>query len=210
LKTPKFEHIDGTLCIMLEQPIPLTKDETFPCVVKRKTINDDCIMHIIKKITAYGNIIDCNEYKCLAPQYESYEILGYPVQEGSKEWALWSLQQGNKIYNVILGIGDIFHWNIEYQCPECKQRLFLDRQFYDDFMLSGLATGWQLYEPKPQPSEVIVHISLSGTVKPCNDGEEPWAFVLRTKKDAVIIPFAMLDPDTRSLVEKLLKVQEKE
>jgi hypothetical protein len=57
---------------------------------------------------------------------------------------------------------------------------------------------------KLDPSEVVIHIGcLKGTVAQCGDKEEE-VFALRTKNNAAIIPVAMLDAPTRSLVEKLL------
>ena len=96
----RFEHINGTLCIMLEKPEPLTKDAKFPCVVR--LIQDDSLigMHtleyqsmrqrdiIITALDRYGKVV--SDGKILyndAWQGSWFEILGYPVVDGSKEWA---------------------------------------------------------------------------------------------------------------------------
>lgn len=61
---------------------------------------------------------------------------------------------------------------------------------------------------KLAPSEVIVKIGcLEGTVSQCGDKEEE-VFALHTKKNAAVIPVAMLDSDTAALVKALLKAQE--
>jgi len=56
---------------------------------------------------------------------------------------------------------------------------------------------------------VVVAIGCrKGTVSQCGDMEEE-VFALHTKNNAAVITLAMLDTCSRSLVEKLLKAQEK-
>ena len=62
-------------------------------------------------------------------------------------------------------------------------------------------------ERKLSPSEVVVHIGcLSGTVRQCGD-EEEGVFALHAKNNAAVIPFAMLDEPTLTLVNELLEKQ---
>jgi hypothetical protein len=143
---PCFETINGTLCIMMDKPEPLTKDAKFPCLVR--LIQDDSPMGRMNKraypidrispfiavdleqsgeISAIGNV---NTHL----EHESHEIIGYPVEEGSAEWAWHHLTElGNKV------------WHPAEQSMETTA-LTLDR-----FVSCHAKTGWKLYEPEPKP-----------------------------------------------------------
>ena len=105
MNTPKFETIENQLCIMLEQPIPLAKDSKFPCVVR--LIQDDSPIgklnkyeiHILGKKTIIAvefseNGVVRADDRYFYEHYTRYEILGYPVAEGSAEWAVWQMMHG--------------------------------------------------------------------------------------------------------------------
>lgn len=105
----KFETINGQLCRMVE-PEPLTDKSQFPCVVR--LIQDDSPMgrankmhgftsiclqntYLAESVTNYSMLT--NDYKPPIDCYAYYEIIGYPVVEGSKEWALYQMMQGKKV-----------------------------------------------------------------------------------------------------------------
>lgn len=81
--------------------------------------------------------------------YECYEIIGYPVEEGSEEWALWAMMDENKVINSngivpftltndrIVRIDDSVSWDVGHWL-----------RIFDD------TTGWQIYEPKPEPEPI--------------------------------------------------------
>jgi hypothetical protein len=152
----KFETINGTLCRMVE-PTPLQLDSPMPCVVryiqgsspmgrylKRKYA---MVINTVAKVSRIG--ADGRAYssdKSFVEEVEVLEIIGYPVVDGSAEWALWQMKQGHEIINSngtipfchhegrILRCGDDISWDIDYWL-----------RIYDDMR------GWQLYEEKPQP-----------------------------------------------------------
>jgi len=157
---PRFETINGNICMMLEKPIPLTKDAKFPCVVRliqddspmgryNNRLTDKCLLPFI--CVGIDNNGDMERMEN-APRFshECYELLGYPVAEGSAEWAVWQMMQGKQI---VLGNGSVKHSHIRYMknhavfCTSCGQ-LTLD---INDWLLSAEKSGWQLYEPKPEP-----------------------------------------------------------
>jgi hypothetical protein len=155
---PRFETINGNLYMMLEKPIPLTKDAKFPCVVRliqddspmgryNNRLTDKCLLPFI--CVGIDNNGDMERMEN-APRFshECYELLGYPVAEGSAEWAVWQMMHGKQI---VLGNGSVKHDHIRsikdnaVFCSACGQ-LTLD---INDWLLSAEISGWQLYEPKP-------------------------------------------------------------
>lgn len=261
---PRLETINGKLCIMLEKPIPLTKEAKFPCIVR--LIQDDSPMgrynkwnweglteltHIRELIGLPDDTIPCIE--CDDDEHIShYEILGYPVEEGSHWWALYHMQSGNAVCHTKAP-------SIKYSMPTHYVKRKVRENCTDDMSiqvwLSGAdKDGWQLYkEPEPQykvgdwvtdgvikgkitsltddlawvktefyeyrmslrnltpisPSEVVIDFgSFSGWIKRASNYNievysrgNCWLANLR---------FDMLDTQTRSLVEDLLKAQEEE
>lgn len=109
---PHFEHIDGTLCIMTE-PVPLTPEAQFPCVVR--LIQDDSPMgrlnrHYkpdteLEKYAIVSRLSDDGKLSIIGDKWNGYhifnhEILGYPVDDGSAEWALYQMMNGLKVKNT--------------------------------------------------------------------------------------------------------------
>jgi len=147
----KFETINGTLCIMTE-PVPLTAEAKVPCVVQfnpsdHRTINfRNRKPFILHNINNEGYV----HYElAYAAHYSLFEILGYPVVEGSKEWALYQMMQGESI-------------SINDQPARCL-KLSGDRiqdsnkdghwegKSGNEFLSYAASTGWQIHEPKPEP-----------------------------------------------------------
>ena len=107
---PRFEEHEGQLFRMLDKPVPLTADAEMPCLVR--LIQDDSqmgkynqdmncfdvigkMLYITQKIKEnpfYSNTLHAygktsrSQDSCIASIHQ-LEIIGYPVVEGSKEWA---------------------------------------------------------------------------------------------------------------------------
>jgi hypothetical protein len=156
----EFKKHDGMLFKMLDEPVPLTPDAEIPCLVrfrmpfskrfrgKHEGVAFFC--DAIKKNPLYGNRLYAYETRrvgCIAEPRE-LEIIGYPVADGSKEWALYQMMQGeavtffdqpNRILRLVNGyiqdsISDGF-WN---------------RRSGNEFLSYASSPGWQIYEePKP-------------------------------------------------------------
>jgi hypothetical protein len=167
----KYETINGTLCRMVE-PEPLTPEANFPCVVR--LIQDDSPMGKLNKKQVdyyYGVALKL----CLRPvlvksiddgskfdtpwEYCRYEIIGYPVADGSLEWALYQIRSGKKVvkegggkrYGSPVYENRLFYLNGS-GCLVTKNAIGLIDPCSEEEFLSLDETGWQLYtEPKPEP-----------------------------------------------------------
>jgi hypothetical protein len=105
----KFETINGTLCRMVE-PTPLQPDSPMPCVVryiqdcspmgrymKRKYAMVINTVAIVSRIGTDGRAYSSD--KIFVEEVEVLEIIGYPVVDGSAEWALYQMQNGKTVCN---------------------------------------------------------------------------------------------------------------
>ena len=174
----KFEEHEGQLFRMLEKPVPLAPDSKLPCLVR--LIQDDSPMGRFNKMHSFtGNILQntylaqrvtdyskhANDGKMPINCYAHYEIIGYPVEEGSAEWALWAMMDGKKVWSFdvidIIGEGYVamgkwesseviaFHFvntDTNYECN--------DFMSIDEFLSKHRSSGWQIYKehaPEPKP-----------------------------------------------------------
>jgi hypothetical protein len=78
------------------------------------------------------------------------EIIAEPVKEGSKEWALWLMMQGNYVIHEGLNPCNIYCGMVTWlDSPESKH---LTMQSLDKWLLyCPFNNGWQLYGPQPKP-----------------------------------------------------------
>ena len=159
----RFEQINGQLCRMVE-PTPLTPESNFPCVVrlvndksKRGGYNRWTHRHLLKCV----DIIECVSAKWYMPvtsrlggiNIEVIEIIGYPVADGSADWALYQMMQGMDIFNMSYHGGDARF------CIRNGRIMQTDRNSWADycdvsssfFPPAGIKDGWQLYEPEAEP-----------------------------------------------------------
>lgn len=162
---PRFEEHEGQLFRMLEEPVPLTQDSEMPCLcgyIKDKSlageynrrmrnaskiIDRKVIITEIRSSAAYDHELRFGFAKssCEA-RYEQLEIIGYPVADGSAEWALWAMMEENKVINSnstvpftltddrIVRIDDSVSWDVGHWL-----------RIFDD------TTGWQIYTEPEHP-----------------------------------------------------------
>lgn len=160
----KFETINNRLCRMVE-PEPLTPEANFPCVVR--LIQDDSPMGrynlklrnialeplvvtgIAKDIGVVTHLVPRPHFSC-----ECYEIIGYPVEEGSAEWALYSAMNGKSFVHK-----DDKQCRIFTMFSEMELRVsdgegeIVEYVEIDRFLNDAAKDGWQLYEePQPEPA----------------------------------------------------------
>ena len=150
----KFETINGQLCRMVE-PEPLMLEATFPCLVVmvqrdkygRITMPRE-IMTIVTgvskcRILCDGKVLDSNYW-----HYSWFEIIGYPVVEGSEDWALYQMMQG-KIVCAAFGKGKYFYKD---------DRVFIENRSYDPMLWISLqkdiGVTWRIHEPEPKESPI--------------------------------------------------------
>jgi hypothetical protein len=156
----KYETINGKLCRMVE-PEPLTPDSPMPCIAR--IVQDDtamgkynrsrcCAEALVKKhlITdvSYGGFVLIESGKVYASECWQYEIIGYPVEEGSHWWALWQAENGKSFEHKTAHHCRIFTMFSETELRVTNEEgevvEFVD---IDRFLSEGAKDGWQLYEP---------------------------------------------------------------
>lgn len=128
MKDIKFEIIDGTLCRMVE-PKPLTPEATFPCMVNKISRTSPLVAVGLETSGEIATIGDVNTHI----KYDSCEVIGYPVEDGSAEWA-WQMLNllGLPIYHPSEGV-------LTIPIPYSSER----------FAHCYAKTGWKIHEPEP-------------------------------------------------------------
>lgn len=170
----KFEEHDGKLFRMLEEPTPLTPDAEMPCLVR--LIQDDSPMGRHNKF-AFSPLMKNNNpiiidsikenavsiaFNHMVLHYYNFEILGYPVAEGSAEWAWYQMMQGEKIRYAGMILQGFYA--IKKGCDYCafydnewKEVDINTRRTYREFIEYAKAFpgyGWRILKeheyPKPE------------------------------------------------------------
>jgi hypothetical protein len=157
-----FKEHDGLIFKMLEEPVPLTEDTNMPCLVrfrmpfserfrgKHEGVAFFC--DAIKKNPLYGNRLYAFETRkdgCIAEPRE-LEIIGYPVEEGSAEWALYQMMKGEKICHY-KSPSIMYCENAGYIRREVRYNC-VDHMSVSVWLNGADNTGWQIYhEPKEKP-----------------------------------------------------------
>jgi len=169
-----FKEIDGVLYRMLEEPTPLTLDAQFPCLVR--LIQDDSPMgrnnrycfvscleqtYEIKQLT--GEDVKIENGLILA-HHTRFEIIGYPVADGSHYWALYQMMQGKLVCNPELAKAkaDITgekqsRYNLKWHRISHNCFAIVNGHYAilsaEEWVELSYHTGWTLYEPE-EPAEV--------------------------------------------------------
>jgi hypothetical protein len=158
----KFEEHEGKLFRMLDKPVPLTKDAKMPCLIR--LIQDDSPMGranmLLNRTTRFLDMtytaISVGYYSVESATHELptcchavYEIIGYPVADGSEEWALYQMIQGETVCQK--NSRTKRHYDAGYvRCPyrdNLEHFLTADEflKYFDGTM------DWQIYkEPEPE------------------------------------------------------------
>lgn len=147
----KFQTINNTLCRMVE-PEPLTDKVKFPVVVeifgKQHILQDKYQGFIPVVFGATYMDMSLNQAPFLC--YLAAQIIGYPVVDGSAEWALYQMMQGK---DIIHGAAKSFRRLDTFSETEIRvsdaEGEVLQIVSFDKFLAEASPTGWQLYEPKP-------------------------------------------------------------
>ena len=217
----KFEEHEGKLFRMLDKPVPLTKDAKMPCLIR--LIQDDSPMGranmLLNRTARFLDMtytaISVGYYSVESATHELptcchavYEIIGYPVADGSEEWALYQMIQGETVCQK--NSRTKRHYDAGY--VRCLNRDNLEHFLTADEFLKYFdgTMDWQIYK---EPKEVVVEIGcLSGTVRPVStNGIHIWFHLIGVDdKTIATIRISCLDAPTRELVESLLEAQEEE
>ena len=166
----KFEEHEGQLFRMLEEPVPLTADAKMPCIIV--PIQDDSPMgKYVKQCWGHNEIFMRGKYTICGINADMvkvgflretplsihmFEIIGTFVKEGSADWALYQMMQGNKVRNRDWDGG--LHEKSLLYCQLIGETIkhnegcsALDVCLSDWEAPYIKNTGWQIYkEPKPE------------------------------------------------------------
>ena len=167
----QFKDINGQLCRMLEKPVPLTPEAKFPCAVRLiqdsspiGKLNEYEIRRLGKKtiiaVEFSENGVVRADDRYFYEHYTRYEIIGYPVADGSAEWALWQVQQGKKVCKPTLaaekatrlGSYEVEQFNTFWYIvgdAVVEGKSNYGTVSVSSWIAAASSTGWQLYEPKP-------------------------------------------------------------
>lgn len=155
-----FKEQDGMLFKMLDKPVPLTDDTKLPVLVQ--LIQDDSRLGILNKLLHEGCYHEkylctsCNHHVChilingeeYDDFYPKYEIIGYPVEEGSKDWALHQMTQGEKVCHK--KSPSIMYCKRDSKIMREVRCGCVDFMSIDAWLNGADKSGWQIYEePKP-------------------------------------------------------------
>ena len=152
----KFEEHEGKLFRMLEEPVPLTTDAKLPCLVR--LIQDDSRMGMFNRDTKPSRLSDfylaarivsnnivVDEF--MESDYNRFEIIGYPVEEGSAEWMIYQAMQGRK--GIHPDITRPVHYDGECMTMDGDEKSI---RMAPSLFISSYPSGWQIYkEPEPKP-----------------------------------------------------------
>lgn len=166
----KFEEHDGLIFKMLEEHeiVPLKENDANVLVrfITHGVIGEYVMEHwldcnqknvpiYVENVDSDGDVTVCiengNEHHCCP--FPMFEIIGYPVADGSKEWALYQMMQGKMVCHET----SPWDWYRMYSDHAIQNRTvgYMDR--VSAWLESTVQSGWQIYtEPKPE-SENIIH-----------------------------------------------------
>lgn len=198
----KFEEHDGKLFRMLDKPTPLTPDAKMPCLVR--LIQDDSPMGRHNKF-AFSPLIKNNNpiiidsikenavsiaFNHMVFHYSNFEIIGYPVADGSKEWALYQMMQGEMVRHKSYFMPNT-HCAMNEKCqiiifttPSsmidggdviCHANDWLTSRQVDTMI--DERTGWQIYVEPEQPKPLLADARVGDL---CKHRNGDWSQIIDT------------------------------
>ena len=162
---PQFEIHEGQLFRMLEEHeiVPLTPDAEMPCLIR--LIQDDSRMgmfnrdtkpsrlsdlYLVARIVSNNIIVD----GFMESDYHRFEIIGYPVADGSAEWALYQMMQGKMVCHKT----SRWDWYRMYNDHAIQNRTAGCMPRVSAWLESTVQSGWQIYrEPKEEQQHAKEH-----------------------------------------------------
>ncbi len=203
----KFEEHDGLIFKMLDKPVPLTADAEMPCLVR--LIQDDSPMGRLNKrnydeslnkiecATGYNKMLKM-PFNNMPFAIEKFEIIGYPVTDGSKEWALYRLMQGDIVMGQYQG-DDVMVTSTSSGWHEVIRVVLYGKRrgmpiTDDDFLFHAEKDGWQIYhEPKPEQPKPKYQVGDWVEVKETATGEIEHHTVERINTFCPVSPEYLVD-----------------
>jgi len=233
--TPQFEEHNGKLFLMLDEPEPLRVDSEMPCLARLIQDDTDIGQHNIKVVstkTLYRNVVVYEQSNLYAktrgnlnnvPIYR-LEIIGYPVVDGSAEWALYQMMQELRVCGTYRGETVVVYMSDpDYGFFKAvKEFGMYDGITIDEFHFLAHAEhqGWQIWypseEPKPEPifkiGDKVTDGTVTGTIVHVEDGMVELCLSTQTSRvklcDISHVPESPIDPIERPLRRLILQARE--
>jgi len=179
---PQFEIHEGKLFRMLEEPVPLKEDDENVLVrfITHGVIGEYVMEHwldcnqknvpiFVKDVDSDGDVTVCiengNEHICCP--FPMFEIIGTFVEEGSKEWALYQMMQGEKVTK-----GHLEHTYCHYDARPHLQciseyicgtlQIMVSPEIW---IKTADKDGWQIYVEPEQPKPLLADAKVGDLVK---------------------------------------------
>lgn len=193
----EFRLIDGQLFYTVK-PEPLTLDSQFPCLVRHKSARHQDL--ICTGISDSGGAL-LSDVPIPLYKFPAFELIGYPVAEGTAVWRNYQLLQGRCVYKT----GDEEYYQADGQNRIIGKFIHTDTfnsTWNANTFMRDDSDGWSLYgpvspqlEPKPAPRERVITISKC---QDCPDG------TCKLRQLAGLIPDACPLSDHKQYVRKAL------
>jgi hypothetical protein len=154
----KFEKHDGMLFRMLEEPVPCEsqlKWNYIAGIAHDKPLLIRTVPKMINPRVSIKTLNDLSKVKYVVHYGLPAEIIGTFVEEGSADWALYRLMQGDIVMGQYRG-DDVMVTSTSSGWHEVIRVVLYGKRrgmpiTDDDFLFHAEKDGWQLYEPEPEP-----------------------------------------------------------
>jgi|GEM_PF-2126133 len=160
----RFEEHDNQLFRMLEEPVQLKEKNTNVLVqfITHGVIGEYVMEHwldcgqenapiFVDSVDSDGDVIvfieNGNKYGCPFPMFE---IIGYPVEEGSAEWMIYQAMQGRK--GIHPDITRPVHYDGECMTMDGDEKSI---RMAPSLFISSYPNGWQIYKEPETDKEPI-------------------------------------------------------
>lgn len=187
----KFEEHEGLLFRMLEEPVPLKENDVNVLVrfITHGIIGEYVMNHwldcnqenkpiYIDDVDSDGDVtiwIDekINSHHCCP--FPMFEVIGTLVKEGSADWALHQMMQGEKVFRV--------EWECDMYCQYTNNEIITFRYGIsstinpvDEWIANAKRAdfGWQIYK-EPQPAKEPIancenckHVCTNSNIDHCH------------------------------------------
>jgi hypothetical protein len=154
---PRFEEHDGKLFRILDEPVPLTPYAEVPCLIR--LIQDDspmgrtnklmsstakCLDMIYTAINVESYSVESSVRELPFHCHAVYEIIGYPVEKGSNDWALYQMMQRKMVCHkkspsiTYCEHSGYIRREVRYNC--------VDHMSVSVWLNGADKNGWQIYK----------------------------------------------------------------
>jgi len=232
----KFIVYNDQLFRYLNHPMPLPKDFTETAII---SLIDDATQigrhnvviakhyslpkeeeNLLKHIYPDGTVLtDITGKETLPLSYAQFNIIAIPVEHGSKEWALYQMQQGYSVRHN--GFPDkfsrlaIIHDDVmmlsgtrkhKVAVRYCTVHMFLETDIPSD--------GWEIYDPGKGIMENDVSVTITGRIRPALSTHGKVSKnnfrLVSSRGESSVIAYAMCNEDIVNVVKEAIEIMEEQ